>query len=71
MKTELPSRRYTCAGCGGKGRRNNSPSQRMRDHICPRCERNLSEIEKLTAIAEHNPVVRGLLQATGWIKETK
>ena len=35
----LPSRRYTCQVCGGKGRRGNSISERERLPICPVCAR--------------------------------
>ena len=39
-KSLLPSRRYTCQVCGGKGRRGNSISERNRTPICPACTRN-------------------------------
>jgi hypothetical protein len=48
--SELPSRRYTCIACGGKGRRNNSPEQRLREPICPRCEKALSYFDRYAEI---------------------
>jgi hypothetical protein len=35
----LPSRRYTCRVCGSKYRRGNKPKERLRDPICPPCEK--------------------------------
>lgn len=50
--TALPSRRYTCAECGRKGRRNNSPDERLRAPVCPSCERQCPRCQKLeTALA--------------------
>lgn len=34
---KLPSRRYTCEGCGEKWRRNNTVESRTAPPICPRC----------------------------------
>ena len=48
---ELPSRRYTCQICGGKGRRSNSISERKRQPICPACTRNRSALCALCAYA--------------------
>jgi len=36
---ELPSRRYICRICGVKGRRSNLPSARLKDPVCPFCEK--------------------------------
>jgi rubrerythrin len=37
---ELPSRRYICRICGVKGRRSNLPSARLKDPVCPFCEKS-------------------------------
>ena len=55
----LPSRRYICVGCGGKGRRANKPEQRLQDPICPRCKANCADLDRLmewqAACLERNP----------------
>jgi hypothetical protein len=43
--SDLPSRRYTCTACGRKGRRNNSPSERLREPVCPRCEAAMAHFD--------------------------
>lgn len=48
---QLPSRRYTCACCGAKGRRANKPEQRLMPPICPRCTYHASNIERYEALA--------------------
>ena len=47
----IPSRRYTCQICGGKGRRSNSISERKRTPICPACTRNRPALCALCAYA--------------------
>lgn len=49
--SELPSRRYTCACCGAKGRRNNKPEERLKDPVCPRCMIHVDNIERYEALA--------------------
>lgn len=55
----LPSRRYICVSCGGKGRRANKPEQRLQDPICPKCKANCADIDRLmewqAACLERNP----------------
>lgn len=45
--TKIPSRRYTCKWCGCKGRRNNAPEQRLKEPVCPQCEKNLRHLNSI------------------------
>jgi hypothetical protein len=47
--TKLPSRRYACKVCGCKGRRNNVPEQRLKEPVCPSCEKNLRHFDSIIA----------------------
>ena len=51
--TALPSRRYTCKMCGRKGRRNNATEQRLKEPVCPQCEKDLRH---LNSIIKHIPL---------------
>ena len=43
----LPSRRYTCEGCGQKWRRNNSPQARLLPPVCPSCHRDIMHFKRI------------------------
>jgi rubrerythrin len=47
--TKLPSRRYACKVCGRKGRRNNAPDERLREPVCPSCEKSLRHFDTIIA----------------------
>jgi rubrerythrin len=44
---ELPSRRYTCEGCGEKWRRNNTVEGRTAPPICPSCHNDLMNFKRI------------------------
>jgi hypothetical protein len=44
---KLPSRRYTCEGCGENWRRNNSPESRTAPPICPSCHNDLMQFKRI------------------------
>lgn len=43
----LPSRRYTCEGCGQKWRRNNSLESRLAPPVCPSCHKDIMYFERI------------------------
>lgn len=47
---KLPSRRYTCEGCGESWRRNNSPESRTAPPICPQCCSNIWRYRRIEAM---------------------
>ena len=44
---KLPSRRYTCEGCGENWRRNNSPESRTAPPICPSCHDDIMRFKRI------------------------
>ena len=44
---KLPSRRYTCEGCGTNWRRNNSPESRTAPPICPSCHDDIMRFKRI------------------------
>ena len=44
---ELPSRRYTCEGCGEKWRKNNTVEGRTAPPICPSCHNDLMNFKRI------------------------
>ena len=44
---KLPSRRYTCEGCGEKWRRNNTVESRTAPPICPRCHDDIMRFGRI------------------------
>ena len=56
---QLPSRRYTCEGCGEKWRRNNSPESRTAPPICPSCH---DDIMRFGRIEDMIPKILNLKQ---------
>ena len=44
---KLPSRRYTCEGCGENWRRNNSPESRTAPPICPSCYDDIMRFKRI------------------------
>ena len=45
--TTLPSRRYICKWCGRKGRRSNAMAERMKEPVCPQCEKDLRHLKSI------------------------
>jgi len=43
----LPSRRYICKWCGRKGRRSNAMAERMKEPVCPQCEKDLRHLNSI------------------------
>jgi rubrerythrin len=43
----LPSRRYTCEGCGQKWRRNNTPESRVAPPVCPSCHDDIMRFKRI------------------------
>jgi len=64
----VPSRRYTCLGCGCKYRRSNSIEQRSRDPICPACVGDVNAANDAASRALSNPLVAEALRSHGWNK---
>lgn len=56
---KLPSRRYTCEGCGEKWRRNNTVESRTAPPICPKCH---DDIMRFGRVEDMIPKILSLKQ---------